>query len=338
MISEPVVSVLMPVYNSESYLEESVTSVLKQTFQGYELIVINDGSTDNSRKIIEKYAHADSRIRVIDQENKGLIDALNRGLQASRGKYLARMDSDDISLPDRLARQVAFMEAHPRVGACGTWIRYYGGNDGEWQTSADDQTIRCRLLFESVLAHPTVIMNRRLLEQHGLQYRLGYKHAEDYDLWVRIAQHAELANIPEVHLYYRVHPGQTVQRHALSKIESANRIRFDQLQMLGINPSPEEMALHAAISMRNFHCSTHFMGEAESFLLKILEANKNTSRYESSTLLRVIQERWFSLCYTNTALGMCSWRVFQKSPLSAGKNLSWEQKTKFLIRSLIRRK
>ena len=337
MTSTPLVSVLMPVFNSENYLNETIDSILGQSFQDFELIVINDGSTDNSKIILEKYALKDVRIRVFDQENTGIIGALNKGLQLARGKYIARMDSDDVSLPNRLSRQVEYMETHPQVGACGTWIRYHGDKEGEWQTPTDDQTIRCRLLFESVLAHPTVIMNRDILIKHNLCYRYDYQHAEDYDLWVNIAQHADLANIPEIHLLYRIHPGHIVQRHATLKIESANRIRLRQLEILGITPSPDELALHAALSMWKFDCSMQFMENTERFLLMILAANKHTQHYDPTTLLGIIQERWFALCYTNARLGLQTWNLFHNSSLSKGINLTWKQKIKFLIKCLIRK-
>jgi len=337
MISTPLVSVLLPVFNSENYLNESIESILSQSFQDFELIIINDGSTDNSRNILEKFALEDPRIRVFDQENTGIIGALNRGLQLARGKYIARMDSDDVSLPNRLSRQVEYMDTHPQVGACGTWIRYHGHKEGEWQTPIDNQTIRCKLLFESVLAHPTVMMNRDILNMHNLCYRYDYQHAEDYDLWVNIAQHADLANIPEVHLLYRIHSGQIVQRYATLKIESANRIRHRQLQMLGINPTPDELALHAALSMWKFDCSLQFMEKAERFLLMILVANKHTQHYDPTKLLGVIQVRWFALCYTNAKLGMQTWNLFNNSSLSKGINLTGKQRIKFLVKCLIRK-
>ena len=337
MNSTPLVSVLMPVYNSEKYLMESITSILNQTFCDFEFIIINDGSTDNSGEILKKYEHADARIRIIEQPNKGIAEALNRGLQLARGKYIARMDSDDICLPNRFTRQVDFMERHPRVAACGTWIRYFGENEGEWQPPSDSETIRCTLLFESALPHPTVMMNRELLEQRGLQYCHRYEHAQDYALWVTISQHFELANIPEIHLHYRTHPGQSVQQFAPSKIKFSNQIRYEQLQRLGINPSYEEMTLFAAISMLNFHCSTQFIEDAERLFVRILKANALVSHYDSSTLLCVIQERWFFMCYTNTALGIWSLKAFQQSSLSEGLSLTWKQMTKFLLRCLIRR-
>src|SRR5918996_2481069 len=116
MISTPKVSVVMPAYNAAVYLDEAVTSILNQTFREFEFIVINDGSTDDTVSILDKYEKSDSRIRVYHQENQGMIAALNRGCRLARGKYIARMDADDISLPRRFERQLEFMEGHPQIG------------------------------------------------------------------------------------------------------------------------------------------------------------------------------------------------------------------------------
>src|SRR5437899_2426865 len=209
MMPAPRVSFLMAVYDGEKYLEEAIRSVLNQTFHDFEFIVINDGSTDGTAEIIERYRRADDRIRAYEQRHHGLVATLNRGLELAQGEYVARMDADDVSFPERLATQVAFMSAHPEVGICGTWVETMGVPSGNVQRyPTDDATIRSWLLFESVLAHPSVVMRRELLAKAGLYYDVACIHAEDYDLWVRAARHTALANIPEVLLRYRMHPQQ----------------------------------------------------------------------------------------------------------------------------------
>lgn len=338
MNNYPVVSVLMPVHNSDRYLKDSVESVLNQSYGDFELIIINDGSSDGSEDIMVELAKSDSRISIIQQENKGIVEALNHGLCRAKGKYIARMDSDDISLPDRLFKQVAFMEEHPDVAVCGTWIRYFGDMAGEWQMPHDDEIIQTELLFRSVLAHPSVIIRKNILTENMISYRHGYDHAEDYDLWARIAEYAKLANIPEVLLLYRIHPKQIVQRCSYGKTSSANLIRERQVKLLGIEPSREEMDIYNRISTYHFECAIPFLRKTEVFLQKLLDLHPLQSRFSRIALRGIVQEMWFTMCYANSNLGLRVWLVFLESPVSNGIKLRWMQKIKFLVRCIIHRR
>ena len=182
------ITVLMPVYNGESYLREAIESILNQTFPDYEFLVVNDGSTDSSPEIVKEYAVEDARIRLIDNRlEKGIVGALNTGLNEAKGDYVARMDADDISLPHRLAEQVRFMDDHPEVGVCGTWMSTIedGGSRLWFSFPADHERIKIGLLFYTPLAHPTVMIRRAYFEKYGLRYEECFEHAEDYELWTR---------------------------------------------------------------------------------------------------------------------------------------------------------
>ena len=122
---EPIISVVMPVYNGDKYLQEAIESILNQTEGDFEFIIINDGSTDDSPALIDKYRELDSRIKVITQENKGLISSLNTGIDEAKGKYIARMDADDVSLPERFRTQLEYMEKNSKIGACGSWAKVF---------------------------------------------------------------------------------------------------------------------------------------------------------------------------------------------------------------------
>ena len=335
----PRVSFLMAVYDGEIYLDEAIQSVLNQTLHDFEFIIINDGSTDGTAKIIERYRREDGRIRAYEQPNRGLVVALNRGLELARGEYVARMDADDISVPERVATQVAFMDAHQEVGICGTWIETIGTPHGDVRRyPTDDATIRSWLLFESVLAHPSIVMRRELLMKTGLSYDAGYVHAEDYDLWVRAARHTALANIPEVLLRYRLHPQQVVQKHEAMKLASARRVRLAQLERLGIRPTEEELALHQALSTWQFHATPDFIGASLAWLRKLKAANDVAGVYPEPVFLSVLGQRWSALCATATHLGLWTLRTFWRTPLSTGAGLTWKQKLKFAIKCGIRRK
>ena len=214
-MTNPLVSVIMPVRNGGAYLAPAVDSVLAQTFADFELIIINDGSTDDSREIIEDYARADSRIRAFSQAGQGLVPALNRGLAKAKGRYLARMDSDDICLPYRFATQVKELEARPELGVVGSAVLIMDsrGEVTGQQTYPRSRALRERLLHGDLLCHPAIMGRTELFRQAG-GYRAYYRHCEDYDLWLRLSVLAELDNLAEPLLLYRVHEHSVTRRHA----------------------------------------------------------------------------------------------------------------------------
>ena len=202
----PRVSVVMPVYNGEMYLRAAIESILSQTFRDFELLLIDDGSTDGTAAILARYRR-DSRLRAISRENRGLIASLNEGWQRARGEYVARMDADDISRPDRLARQVAFLNTHPGIGVLGGAVEVIdeqGGSHGPLTLPATHAAIVWRLCFEDPIVHPTTMIRRAVLEQIG-GYDPAMRHAEDYDLWRRACTVTRLHNLPQVVLALRRH-------------------------------------------------------------------------------------------------------------------------------------
>lgn len=209
--AEPLISVIMSVFNGAGFLREAVDSIRDQSFRDFEFIVINDGSTDGSAAILDGYRRRDARVRVIHQENKGLVAALNRGCALARGRYIARMDADDVAVGNRLLWQMTFMEAHPEVGVLGgavdvididhNMIKEYCANP------ETDREIRNVMLDTCPFWHPTVFMRREIFRQLG-GYRDNVFGAEDYDLWLRAADHCGLANLKAVLLHYRLHPSQ----------------------------------------------------------------------------------------------------------------------------------
>lgn len=201
----PKVSVIMPVYNAEKYLEEAVKSVLNQTFDDFEFIIINDGSTDSSLDIIKSFK--DERIRIIDNKcNLKIVDALNKGLDAAAGEYAVRMDADDICLADRLRKLTDFMDNNKNTGICGSYIQKFKGDKyypaKKVPLSSDE--INEMLFFRSPLMHPSVIMRMEFINKYNLRYRNEFETAEDYGFWVEAADFFDFANIPEVLLYYRL--------------------------------------------------------------------------------------------------------------------------------------
>ena len=206
MSDSPRISVVMPVYNAAAVVGEAVESILNQTFGDFEFIIVDDGSADDSGRILREYARRDDRIKLYTQENGGLIPSLNRCCRIAQGRYIARMDADDISLPTRFEKQFRFLEAHAEIGVLGTWIQdidEHGTPRTAWPVPTDPAVIRWFLMFGNCIAHASVMMRREVLERAGY-YRADALHVEDYDLWIRVSEFTGVANFPEVLLYYRL--------------------------------------------------------------------------------------------------------------------------------------
>jgi glycosyltransferase involved in cell wall biosynthesis len=315
LMRSPMVSVIMAAYNSADHLQDAVDSILSQTFGDFEFVIVNDGSTDRTREILDLCAETDSRITVIHQENRGLPASLNRAISGATGKYLARMDADDISLPERLEKQVEFMESHPEVGLCGTACRMIGDADGvSWTTTSPDE-IRSRLLFWPCLVHPTVMMRRELVADNGLQYDTEFKEAEDYELWTRVADFCKLANLPEVYLLYRVTSKQKTARFEDDVTNWSALIQRRLLEKMGVEPSPDEMDIHVSLHKSRFERSRDYVDRVEQWLCKLIEGNRATGYHEPEALAVVLQERWNAVCSAQTALGFWAWRTYISSPI-----------------------
>lgn len=220
----PLVSVVMPVYNAEKYVSDAIESILQQTFTDFELIVINDGSTDNSAKILKNYADQDNRIRFINhRKNKGLIGVLNEGLDICCGKYIARMDSDDISMPQRFEAQVAYMDAHPECGVLSVGFQMFGDSDKIVIHPAHVGIVD--FMHGCLVAHPGVMMRKSVLDMYGFRYDKNYKYAEDYDLWSRMACVTQIHNLPDVLLQYRWHKSNVSVLHSAEQTRCTEAIR-----------------------------------------------------------------------------------------------------------------
>ncbi|WP_270558612.1 glycosyltransferase family 2 protein, partial [Clostridium perfringens] len=205
----PLVSVVMSVYNGEKYLNESIESILNQTYKNFEFIIINDGSTDKSLKIIENYSIKDKRIILIDNiVNKGLIYSLNKGIEKSKGKYIVRMDADDISLENRIKEQVKFMEENKEIALSGTAQTIF--LDGakilrkKMSVLTKHDSIKSNSMFDCSFVHPSIIMRSSIIKKENFRYKEKYKYAEDFGLWSEIIPKYKVANINKQLIKYRL--------------------------------------------------------------------------------------------------------------------------------------
>lgn len=223
----PRVTVLMPTYNAERYLRDAIDSILSQTWTDFELLVIDDGSTDQSPKLVRSYG--DPRVRLTRNErNLGIIKSLNRGISLARGEFVARMDGDDVSLPERLERQVRYLEANPQIDILGTELEMMDEEGRTWdppqffRVPSNPVAVTWSLFFSCRMHHPTIMARRAVLEALN-GYDDAYPHAEDYALYLKALGRFQLSNLSEVFLRLRRHPNSVTRRHQKVQFESGSR-------------------------------------------------------------------------------------------------------------------
>ena len=240
----PLVSVVLPVYNSALYLRDSIESILNQTYTNFELLILNDGSTDQSEEIILSFN--DERLNYMKNDsNLQLIKTLNKGFKLAKGKYIARMDADDISMPDRIAKQVAFLELHPKIGIVGTSFEKIGDDVGIVHYPVNHDELRLSSVYFNPFLHPSVVLRSSVLHKFDLSFREAYIHAEEYKLWTELLLVAEGANISLPLVKYRVHANQISQVYASQQLETSKLIAREYLIAAGFqfNPSDWELIL-----------------------------------------------------------------------------------------------
>jgi glycosyltransferase involved in cell wall biosynthesis len=248
-VSAPRVSVVLPVYNGAEYLEESLESVLRQTFRDFEVLVIDDASTDDSAGIAKGFR--DPRICVIRHaKNMRLPETLNHGLELARGEFIARMDADDICAPRRFELQVHLLDLHPEIGICGGWIRLFGGAANltrKYPVSSD--AVEAFRHFNCPFGHPTVMLRRGLLEANGLRYDPGAAAVEDFELWTRLLKFTRGANLPEVLLEYRLHEASVTTRDWVVMNENSAGVLCAALRDVLSDVTEEQARFHRQVSM-----------------------------------------------------------------------------------------
>jgi hypothetical protein len=241
--SPPRITVAMSVHNDAATVGAAIRSILAQTFGDFEFLIVNDGSTDGSDAIIDACAAVDPRIRAIHQPNRGLIASLNRLVAEARGDLIARMDGDDISLPERFAAQVAFLDAHPDHGVLGTNTNEIDEADRVTLCTdlhpLDHVAVAAALRHRSPVAHSSVMMRTAVVRAAG-GYRAAYRHCEDYDLWLRLSEQTRIANLPERLLLYRRSSGQVSVRHVVEQQSGAAIARLAHRERLAGRPDPTD--------------------------------------------------------------------------------------------------
>ena len=325
MNNVPILTVLMSVRNGEKYLAKSIDSILNQTFNDFEFLIIDDGSTDSTRNIINSFN--DSRIKlIINRKNLGLTKkSLNIGLQASRGRFIARQDCDDISLPNRLDLQVMLLKNNLDVGICG----------GRWKTIPSNpffdpeiwlntEEIKCSLLFQNTICHSTVMMRKSLLQKYNLFYNENLYCSQDYELWTRAINFFDIENISDVVLLYRLHPDRIGIRYSKDQIINSRKVMQNVLDGMGINFTLDEYQIHEKISNLSFFPSMNFLDKSEKWLLKLKKVNIEYLTYDPTVFNKILSYHWFSVCNNSSELGLKSWRKYLDSVFSNDFQSYWK--------------
>ena len=324
MTRAPEITVLMPVHNGEAHVREAAESILAQTFRDFEFLVVDDASDDRTVAILESLG--DPRLRLVkSRERLRFSGALNLGLEQARGEWIARMDADDITLPDRLARQRDFLHAHPEIGLCGGLATAFGLRQGPYfRPPMTHLEIQAYLLFDSPFVHPTVMMRRDLLERHGLRFDPAFCPADDYELWSRAARLFPVANLDRVVLHYRVHGASLTEATWGDMDACAARVAGRELQALGLTMDDETLRFHRNLGRgRCFPIDdAATLARAEDWLNRLVAANDTVRRYDPAAFRRVVAGIWFSACYHAGRTGLGMLRRYAASPLRRSRPTS----------------
>ena len=338
----PLVSVLMSNYKTPvPYLKKSLESVLTQSLSDLEFVIVNDGSKDDSQQVLYEYAEKDKRIRIIENEqNIGLPCSLNKGIEYCSGEYIARMDTDDICYPDRIEKQVAYMDAHPKCIVSGAWADVFCEDENNivktWAPKMCSQDeYRIRLMFSSapLIIHPTAIFRRELLNKNNLRYpeEIKYKYAEDYKMWTQCSACGEIGILEETVIKYRDEnsDNRITVRHEKEMAQCGFEIQRDQLKKLDIELTQEMYNYNHQLLMGRKPCDIN----CKHWMDLIIKQNAKNNAYSQSVLKKLFRERWYNIVYYGIA--------YEKSiskRIEYFNSLYFGQRVKFIISRITKRK
>ena len=269
---KPKISVIMPVYNASRYLHEAIQSILNQTFSDFELIILNDNSTDNSLEIIQEFVKKDNRIILINKtQNIGPALLRNEGFESSNGEFIALMDADDIAYPKRFEKQVSVFNNDSEIGVCGTWYTMFGEDikDYIFKQNEFHEDIKVKLLYENCIGNPTAMIRKSVL--HNQKYNPEMVPIEDYDLWTRLINNTKFYNIQESLLSYRWHDTNTTKLKEENSKKMHQIVFTNQLKEFGIDLNTPNLNL-------------------------ILDAIHYRKRYFSKDIYTILENKNFLIC------------------------------------------
>ena len=334
MVDTPLLSVLMPVFNSELFVAEAIESILNQTFKDFEFLILDDASTDKGFEIIKDFEKQDSRIKVFQNEkNLGVVESRNKLINLSKGKYSAWLDSDDIALKNRFKEQINFLEKHPEIGLLGAWLikcDKFGNKQQIWPMETDPEKLQIELFFHSPFS--TVVMIRRSALPEKL-YDPRFPVAEDYDFYCRIAEKSGIANLGIPLLKYRDNSQSLSHTTTVMEDRSVQVIK-EHAERLGIKLEESEIKNFRKI-ITSSRIDFNDIAEIEKSLILLKNSLSENSSFDTTAVENVIQKYWFETCRKSTHNGLKILKIFFGSPLFC-KKLSFKDNCRLFVRALIK--
>lgn len=313
-VGSPKVSVIMAVYNGEKYVHEAITSILNQSLRDLEFVIVNDCSTDGTPEILASMADKDGRIKIVNNEsNLGLASSLNRAIEASSGEYLARMDDDDISLRNRLSKQVSFLDAHPDIDICGTGAIVFGFFRRRANVRESHEDICARLLFSNPMFHPSIMFRRSSFPSAEPIYEDARVRVEDLELWYRLSATHKMANINQKLVKYRTYDPKNLKKRD-SVVAHGNLIRREMLEKLVGEVTEDQFYTHMKIAKCSRNCDLGFLDEVKDWLMCLYEKNRTRKEFDTQALMNVISERWWRVCKSTVECGFPAWHRYRAAP------------------------
>lgn len=336
MVDTPILSVLMPVFNSEQFVAEAINSILNQSFKDFEFLILDDASTDKSSEIIKEYATRDSCIKAFQNEkNLGVVESRNKLINLSKGKYIAWIDSDDIAFENRFEEQIKFLEKHPEIGMVGAYpiiIDENGKEIGKWLFETDPQKLKIELFFHSPFLSSSVMIRKNCLPQNFYDSR--FHVAEDFDLYSKISEHCGAANIPEFLVKYRIN-SKGLSRSNTEKMEHLSvQVIKEHAERLGIKLE-ENTIKHLRKPKTASKIALEDIAEIEKSLILLKDLLLENNCFDKTAVTEVIQKYWFETCRKSTHNGLKILKIFFKSPLFC-KKLSLKDNCRLFVRALIK--
>ena len=311
----PRITVVIPVYNRERFVREAIESILRQSYPDFELLVIDDGSSDGTSEVVCSYS--DERVRLVRHEkNLGIPQTRNDGVRHARGDYIAFLDSDDAAYPVRLERQLAFLDSHPDYAAVGAWVSWMSA-DGCLISRVKRKPVSWReiaalRLLQSGVENTASMARTSILRDH--RHNEAYDVASDYELWARIAARHKLSNLPEVLVRRRLHSGQITNQKVHNIRLARQGVYAIQLSQLDVPFTADDLERHALLrgmQKRNFTPSPAYVEWARTWLLGLSEANRRTTIYPEPEFSRLLGKLWLRVCWrAQTGMGLAVWPKF----------------------------
>lgn len=334
-MTTPLVSVIIPVYNVEKYVGSCLDSMISQTYSNLEIWIVDDASTDGTIEEVSQFN--DSRIQILQNKtNLGLAASVNRAILQAKGKYIARMDGDDRSMPTRIEKQVKFLEHHSNISILGSAMQSFGQSNYAHYFPPTHAACKARLLFNVCFGHPTVLIRKTVFDDPRNFYKEELQqYSEEYELWCRLVDNYQFANLEEVLVMYRTFPPSSRCEAAAKRKENSFVIRKNFIRSQWGNQSESDYQCHDHVCNLS-QGNRPQLGDWIDWLEKMKSLNLEQGAFEVDALSKELSKRYFELLYVNRHLGirnLLKWYINNGN--LQGHQLSWQQHTKFILRSLL---